>query len=329
MNLIPKTRPTYTFSKHNSPIHQAAPQDLLCFETYDCFTNRLLPPDATYENTPFLPGNPLTGPVFISGANPGDVLKIDIQKITPGPTGIVVVGPKSGCLREYFPERKILRIPVNDKEIQFTPQVRLPLRPMIGTIGVAPAGEAIPSVTPSSHGGNMDCTKITEGSTLYLPVFTPGALLSMGDVHAAMGDGEVEDCGLEIEARVTVCVDIIHTLKIDWPLLETEDAWISIASRDTMDEAWQAADRQMFDFLTNQVGIDPYEAGMLLTLTGNLAFCQTVNPKLTARMEFPKTVTKQYGFYTLTGQKTESIRFDTGPCTQAPQKNSTRERSND
>lgn len=296
MKQIDRSVISYFFSETAQPRLSVKPGEQVVFETYDCFTNRFLPEGTTYENVPPCPANPLTGPLYVEGALPGDLLKITIDEIETGPVGIVVVGPKSGCMREHFPERQIRRIPVENGYALFSQEIRLPVRPMIGTIGVAPSQGEIPALTPSGHGGNMDCTKIGEGTSLYLPVFVDGGLLSMGDVHALMGDGEVEDCGLEIEARVTVTVDVVRGAGIDYPLLETPDEWITLASAETAELAWQAADREMFHFLTTQAGIDAYEAGMLTTLAGNLAFCQIVNPMLTMRMEFPKAILEQYGF---------------------------------
>lgn len=286
----------YAFSPEIPAQLRVKAGETVCFETYDCFHNLLLPENSVYEDRKACPGNPVSGPLYIEGACPGDLLKVQIVKIKTGPLGVVMVGPKSGCMRKEFKERQICRIPVRDGRAWFHEKVSFPLRPMIGTIGTAPKGGAVSSMIPKNHGGNMDCTKIGVGACLYLPVAVEGALLSMGDVHGRMGDGEVEDCGLEIEAEITVTVDVVKNPGISWPVVETEDSWIAVASQETVEEAWQQAVRQMFEFLTAQAGIDKYEAGMLLTLAGDLAICQTVNPLKTVRMEFPKEIIVQYGF---------------------------------
>lgn len=296
MKYIDRSEISYVFSPNVPARCRIRPGETVCFETYDCFTNRFLPEGTTYENVPKCPGNPVTGPLFVEGAYPGDMLKIKIERIETGPVGIVVVGPKSGCMREKFPEREIRRISVTDGMARFNDILSLPISPMIGTIGTAPESGEIPAITPTDHGGNMDCTQIREGTVLYLPVFCEGGLLSMGDVHALMGDGETEDCGLEIEAKVTVTVEVVKNPGISWPLLETGDRWIAIASKETVEEAWRAADRQMFEFMTEQAGIGAYETGMLLTLAGDLVFCQTVNPFLSVRMEMKKSILSAYGF---------------------------------
>ena len=140
----------------------------------------------------------------------------------------------------------------------------------------------------------MDCTQIKKGVSLYLPVFTDGALLSMGDFHAVMGEGEIEDCGLEIEGRATMRVTAVKDFYVPWPMIDTGDKWITIASKETVDLAYQAAARQMYTFLTEKVGMKEDDAAMLMTMTGDLIICQTVNPTMTVRMEFPKRIIRDY-----------------------------------
>jgi amidase len=147
------------------------------------------------------------------------------------------------------------------------------------------------------HGGNMDCTQIRKGVTLYLPVFTEGALLSLGDFHAIMGDGEVEDCGLEIEGKAVLQVDVVKNKNcVPNPMIETSEKLITIASAEDVEAAWKKAVRQMYSFLKEKVGLDDNDAGMLLTMAGDLVICQTVNPMKTVRMEFPRYITRSYGF---------------------------------
>lgn len=290
MKVITREHITHVLSKDNAPCERIASGELVAFETYDCFTNRFLPEGTDYYNTPKLPGNPATGPLYVEGAMPGDMLKLEILDIELGPVGIVMLGPNNGNEREFFERRLIRRVPVHDGFAWYSDKVRLPIRPMIGVIGVAPAGEGVSAVTPLDHGGNMDCTQIKKGAVLYLPVFTEGALLSLGDFHAVMGEGEIEDCGLEIEGRATLRVTVEKNLRHPWPLIDVDGKWITIASKETVDLAYQAAARQMFSFLTETAGMEREDAAMLMTLTGDLIICQTVNPTMTVRMEFPKQV---------------------------------------
>lgn len=297
MKIITRNYITNILSKDNRPCDRIKAGETVAFETYDCFTNQFLPEDATFENVVRKPGNPATGPLYIEDAMPGDMLKIDILDIEMGPAGIVMLGPDSGSEKEEFPKKVLKRVPVKGGFAFYNEKVPIPVKPMIGVIGVAPAGEGVSTITPMDHGGNMDCTQIKKGATLYLPVFVEGALLSMGDFHAVMGDGEVEDCGLEIEGRATIRVNVVRNKNcVPYPMIETEDKLITIASREHVEEAWRAAARQMYDFMKGKIGMDYEDAGMLLTMTGDLVICQTVNPMKTVRMELPRHITQSYGF---------------------------------
>jgi len=297
MKTITRNYITHTLSKDNPPCERIKAGETVVFETYDCFTNQFLPEEATFENVVRKPGNPATGPLYIEGAMPGDMLKIDILDIIPGPVGVVMLGPGSGSEKEFFQEKVLRRIPVTDGYAHYSEQLKLPVTPMIGVIGVAPAGDGVSTITPMDHGGNMDCTQIRKGVTLYLPVFAEGALLSLGDFHGIMGDGEVEDCGLEIEGKAILRVDVVKNKNcVPYPLIETGDKLITIASAVDVETAWRKAVRQMYDFLKEKIGLDDEDAGMLLTLAGDLVICQTVNPMKTVRMEFPRYITRSYGF---------------------------------
>ena len=297
MKTITRDYITNVLAKENPPCDRVRAGEIVAFETYDCFTNQFLPEEATFENVIRKPGNPATGPLYIEGAMQGDMLKIDILDIEMGPVGIVMLGPNSGSEKEEFPQKVLRRVPVKGGYAHFNERVKIPVKPMIGVIGVAPAGEGVSTITPMDHGGNMDCTQIKKGASLYLPVFVEGALLSMGDFHAVMGDGEVEDCGLEIEGRAIVRVSVVRNKNcVSYPMIETEDKLITLASREEVEEAWRAAARQMYEFMKEKVGMDYEEAGMLLTMTGDLVICQTVNPMKTVRMELPRHITQSYGF---------------------------------
>ena len=303
MKTITRDYITNVLSRDNQPCGRIMPGETVVFETYDCFTNQFLPEEATFENVVRKPGNPATGPLYIEGAMPGDMLKIQILDIETGPVGIVMLGPGSGSEKEEFPRKVLKRVPVQDGFAFYSDKVKIPVRPMIGVIGVAPAGEGVSTITPMDHGGNMDCTQIRKGVTLYLPVFVEGALLSMGDFHGIMGDGEVEDCGLEIEGRATIRVDVVRNKNcVPYPMIETEDKLITIASRQQVEEAWRAATRQMYDFMKEKIGMSYEDAGMLLTMTGDLVICQTVNPMKTVRMELPRYITRDYGFDSISAE---------------------------
>lgn len=160
MKVITKEFITNVLSKDNAACASIQAGETVVFETYDCFTNQFLPEEATFENVVRKPGNPATGPLYVEGAMPGDMLRIEILDIELGPVGIVMLGPNSGSERSEFPKKVLKRVPVKDGKAYYDGKVEIPVEPMIGVIGVAPAGEGVSTITPMDHGGNMDCTQI-------------------------------------------------------------------------------------------------------------------------------------------------------------------------
>ena len=293
MKEITRDHVTYALSRFDEPCATVEAGETLRFETFDCYHGNLLPEDHTFADHDRRFGNPATGPVYIKGAEPGDMLKLKIESIELGPVGILDVGPGSGALAGIFEEPVINRLHVTNDIIDYK-GLSIPARKMIGVIGVAPEGDSVSTMTPMDHGGNMDCNRIEEGCTLYLPVFVPGALLSTGDFHAIMADGEVANCGLEIEGHAVITVDIVKQTGIAFPMLENDLQWITIACGETLDEAAEKASRQMFRFLTEKQGLAKDDAAMLIDMAGELMVCQIVNPMKTMRMEVRKDLIDRF-----------------------------------
>jgi len=282
----------HELSAKHEPAAYAVSGDVVQFETYDCYQGQLLQEGTTFADVDRRLGNPATGPLFVKDAVPGDMLKITIEKLELGPIGILDIGPTSGALKEYYEDTTIKRLPVQDGYLIYNDVVKVPLRPMIGVIGTAPAGKAVRTMAPKDHGGNMDCTRIEEGAILYLPVFVEGGLLSCGDFHAIMGEGEVGNCGVEIEGKAVLKVEAVKDMPFLWPLIENEEQWMTVAYGDTLDEASNKAVKQMFEFLRINAGLNAVDAGMLIDMAGDLIVCQIVNPYKTVRMEVPKKLIK-------------------------------------
>jgi amidase len=293
MLIIPASQLISDFSKDNTPVATAKSGDTVIFNTCDCYGNAA--PGCKLP-LPKNGDNPATGPLFVEYAMPGDTLQVEILDIEVASEGLMRSGPAKGILGHRFTEEFVKRIPIKHGIASFDEKLQLPIDPMIGVIGTAPANKAIPAVTPDAHGGNMDCKEIKKGTTLFLPVFIEGALLAMGDLHAIMGDGEIVICGLEVPGRVTVRVTVRKDQALTQPLLQTEDRWMNIVSAPTLDTAAQLATEHMHEFLMTHTELDAEDAGMLLSLVGNLRICQIVDPQMTVRMEFPLSVMKTYGF---------------------------------
>ncbi|MDD4835220.1 MAG: acetamidase/formamidase family protein, partial [Lutispora sp.] len=217
---------------------------------------------------------------------------IEILKIDMNDYGVMAAIPGSGIFGDSITKSRIKILPIKNDRAIFSDSIYIPCKPMIGVIGVSPKEEPIPNGEPGSHGGNMDNNKIVEGSTLYLPVFHSGALLAMGDLHAAMGDGEVMVTGVEIAGRVTVKVDLLKEHEIRNPILEYGDKVYTIASHEDLYQAVKISAEDMLYRVMRKLHMDINEAGMLLSAIGNTEICQVVDPKMTARFSMPKWVFK-------------------------------------
>ena len=191
----------YAFSKDNPPCYTAQPGEVLQFNTLDCFSGRLTDETVTMKDMDFSYNitNPAAGPVYVEEAEVGDVLVVDIYDIQVADEGTIATDDHCGPLFEGT-DYRTKKIKIEGGMADFN-GVRFPINPMIGVIGVAPAGDPVNCGTPGSHGGNMDNTAITTGATLYFPVAVEGALFGCGDMHAAMGRSEERRVGKECRSR--------------------------------------------------------------------------------------------------------------------------------
>jgi len=169
-------------------------------------------------------------------------------------------------------------------------ELRLPARPMIGVIGVAPDEEGYPTGTAHRHGGNMDTKEIVAGSTVYLPVAQPGALLALGDVHAVQGDGEVCVSACEVAARVTVEIDLVQGRRADWPLVELGEAVYVLVSLPTIEAALEEATRQAVRLIRAARHLSHEDGYMLASLAADVGVSQLVDPNKTAKVRIPTAI---------------------------------------
>ena len=293
---ISSNQSVITMSPNNAPAAKAMPGDTVCFETLNCYSESIKTENDKMSLVPWDCINPATGPLYVDGAQPGDVLKVEILSIELAPNGVMAIGPGAGVLGDVLQEERTKILPISGGKVHFNDKISLPVQAMIGVIGTAPGEEEIPTGTPGVHGSNMDCKLIGEGSTLYLPVNTEGALLSMGDIHAAMGDGEIIICGVEASGRITVRVDVVKGFSAHLPMLLTEDRIVMLSSAKTLDEAASDVTHKFHEFLCGMLGMEPHEAGMLLSAACDLRICQIVDPLCTVRMELPVWIARAYGF---------------------------------
>lgn len=226
--------------------------------------------------------HPMTGPIFVEGAEPGDTLEVRFLSIGfLHPFGINAFAPGGGTIPEDFPYAglKLFRWAPGAASVTFGPGVTLPLAPFFGSVGVAPPPLAgrLSSRAPGWHGGNFDNRDLVAGSTLYLPVHVPGALLSIGDGHAMQGHGEVTGTALETSLTGQVEVRLHKGRRLKWPRAETPTAYISMGLHEDLDEASKLAVREMVEFLVAEKKLSRDDAYMLCSLAVDLHVTQTVD----------------------------------------------------
>ena len=239
-------------------------------------------------------GHILTGPVYVEGAEPGDVLEVKILSID-----LALDYGYNGC-SGYLPANcnrdlpfKIMHLNREAMTAEFLPGIVIPLKPFYGSIGVAPAPEAgrLSSNPPGRHAGNLDNRELVTGSTLYIPVFAAGALFEIGDGHAAQGDGEVDQTAIETSLRGRLQLTVRKDMKLKWPRAETPSDYISMATDPDLAVATQGAIQEMVDFLVAEKHLTPHQAYQLVSIAGNVAITQLVDkPNLGVHVRLPKSI---------------------------------------
>lgn len=283
---LSKENVIYSMDKTNKPVATVKSGAQVVFETKDCFSDTIKSESDVISEIDFEKVNPATGPLYIEGAQPGDVLKVTIDAIKLNDQGVVVSAPGlNRFFNEGIQKEQTVMCSINEEAGMFEFQgVEFPMNKMIGVIGAANGDEGITTGTPGPHGGNMDNTTIAEGSVVYLPVYIEGALLSIGDMHASMGDGEVWGCGVEAGGEAHVTVEVVKDYPHVVPMVETEEAYYSYGYGRTIDEATAMSNDHMIDFLMKEADLTYNQAGMLMTIKANVASCQTVNPDVSMRI---------------------------------------------
>ncbi len=286
----------YAFQPDLEPVRRVPQGAEILIETHDCFQGQLQSEADRIDGLDWSRINPATGPVYIEGAQPGDVLRVDLLEIQVAERSTMVTLPGEGALGDVITDMETAILRYENGQVIFKDKIAIPARPMVGVIGVAPAAGSVPNGTPGPHGGNMDCTLIGAGASVYFTVGVEGALFGCGDMHAVMGDGEIVVCGAETPGTLRMRAEVVPLQGLPTPFLETPDLVAAIYSATTLDEAAAGAIHHMAQFLTGFVKLPLNDAGMLMSLVGELKFCQVVDPEKTVRFEFPKRVLAEYGF---------------------------------
>jgi amidase len=291
---VPRDQFTYAFSATTTPVATVTPGDQFVVETHDTSTGRIHRAEDVPEFVRIRDPrkvNPAAGPVFIEGASPGDDLIVEILDIRLQPYGFVRVLAGAGVLQEGIEPDGVLMARVDGQHVVLGERMRLPLRPMVGVIGTAPADGVIYTAEPGPQGSNIDINAITVGARIHLPVHVPGALLAIGDVHASMGDGEVSGTGVEIAGEVTVRVDLVPGAAPARPWIETAEAWITTGSGPALEDAVEMAVEELTRQLMDRFRLSRTEAFLLVSARGDVRIGQCARiPGLaaTAYAVFPK-----------------------------------------
>jgi acetamidase/formamidase len=237
----------------------------------------------------------LTGPIFVEDAKPGDVLEVRIQSIRLAvPFAYNRFRPGFGFLPDDFPYTQSKIIPLDEKSMiaHFAPGIDIPLRPFFGSIGVAPPEVTgrISSGPPWIHGGNMDNKELVAGTTLFLPVHAPGALLLVGDGHAGQGNGEVDITAMETSLIGTFQLIVRKDLHLRWPRAETATQYITMGFHEDLNEATKMAVREMIDFLASAKHMSRDDAYMLTSVAADLSITQLVDGNKGVHAAIPKAI---------------------------------------
>jgi acetamidase/formamidase len=307
----PQTVQLGVFDSTQPNILDIEPGDTIVYpNTWSHFLNRMQPGVPVADLAKWRLENPgkgphsIIGPVGVRGAKPGDMLSVRFLRLTPLNWGANFNNPaslKTGALPEQFPEGQVRYVDLDpaQKVAHFSPSITLPLGPFQGTFGVAPPEDAIgrlapgvvSSVPPGQHAGNVDLREQQEGSTLYIPVWQPGAKIFTGDSHALQGDGEVNLTALETGMReVRVQVGLHQQTGWTWPFAETETHWIALGMHRDLGQAFKTALSNTLDFLSRRANLTRMDAYALASLATSFRVTQVVDINQGVHGMIPKAI---------------------------------------
>ncbi|PKB82203.1 MAG: hypothetical protein BZY88_04895 [SAR202 cluster bacterium Io17-Chloro-G9] len=288
MQTATKDKLCTTFSADNPPALRVHPGETFVMETNDRFAT-YNGPGSSSEAIEIL--KTMAGPVYVEGAKPGDTLKIEVLDITlPLDYGWIGATPGRGPLGDRIPEFRKAKVKITGQGVVFNDKITMPLRPMIGRIGLAPKDGPLASNEKGEFGGGMGNTQIAKGATVYLPVFHEGGLLTIGDCHAAMGDGEATASAVECALDATFRITIENDFTVSRPVVATKDEVMTTGEGATMEEASKGALNAMADLMVDKLGIDHTDAAMLIASAADVRTGLAGNPPYTMRAAIPRSM---------------------------------------
>jgi amidase len=289
---LTRDRVVWSFGPALEPVLEVEPGTIVTFETNDCFSGQIRSEADLVTGIDFARVNSATGPVAVRGAEPGDSLVAEILEVRPASEGFATLIPGIGQLagRVQAPVTKLFE--VEGDLIRMNERISFPARPMVGVVGVATGGEEVGNGYAGRHGGNLDNHLHGAGARIYLPVRQPGGLFAVGDMHAAMGDGEICFTGVEIAGEVTIRLGLLKGKQSEWPVTELADRWVTHGTAGPdFDEALQHACEEAQRLLVDEWLFTAEEAYLFLSVACDARICQACRPQgfsMIARMEIPK-----------------------------------------
>ena len=283
---------TYSFASTHQPVLIVQPGDLIHLQTWDCFAGQVIVDADLTKEIDDSKVNPATGPIYINSAEPGDTLAVSILEIVTEARGVARCFEGEGQLSHLLSGPYGRFFAVLDGVVTMNEHVSFPASPMLGVIGVAPESGEVATMPAGKHGGNLDNNMNKVGATIYLPVKHAGALLGIGDMHAAMGDGEISGTGVEIGGDVLIKVEVIKAISTDYPVTELDDCWIThgVAVQD-IEAAMRIACEQAAGLLVDHWGFTIEDTFIFLSVACDLGIAQNVHPStgtVIAKLRVPK-----------------------------------------
>lgn len=264
----------YEFNRAHPSRLTIRPGETVVVASEDALTGQIRTNDDRRDKVKMPYSNPMTGPIAVEGAEPGDALAVTIGEIRPtiGQCATRTADPKQLC--EWLGTdcaHGTHVMPIRDGLIYWSDTITIPYRPMIGCIGTAPDWGSPTTGPAGPHGGNMDIVEVAPGATLYLPVYVPGGWLYLGDLHAAMGHGELSATGLEMPGETTITVHLVKSARLAWPRVENADEILVIASGAPMERSIATAYAQLILWMESSYGWDRWKAYDILTHVGQIS----------------------------------------------------------
>jgi amidase len=291
-HFLPRDQVIWSFGPDLQPVLEVEPGDVVTFETNDCFTGQIRSEDDLVTEIDLSRINGATGPVAVKGAEPGDSLVVEILDVRPIEWGVATLIPGFGQLIDQVQSPLTRLFEVRDGMVKMNERVSFPAMPMVGVVGVATDGEELSNGLAGRHGGNLDDHWHGAGARIFFPVRQPGGMFAVGDMHAAMGDGEICFTGVEIAGEVDVRFDVLKGKHATWPVTELADRWLPHATAYEFDEALALVSEEAARLLVDEHGFTIEDAFIFLSVACDAGVAQACKPApgfgTIARFSIPK-----------------------------------------